>query len=99
MFAFVPCIVAPVLYGASIFIIKEEDMALTARTHKAPPGAYHHVAHQHNMQAQLIWSLPPVLVIPKLYCLVSSFISRQTDFFFPLSSRSFLSNRSLSQTR
>lgn len=54
MFAFVPCIVAPVLYGASIFIIKEEDMALTARTHKAPPGAYHHVAQQHNMQAQLI---------------------------------------------
>lgn len=54
MFAFVPCIVAPLLYGASIFIIKEEDMALTARTHKAPPGAYHHVAQQHNMQAQLI---------------------------------------------
>ncbi|CCD68050.1 G-protein coupled receptors family 1 profile domain-containing protein [Caenorhabditis elegans] len=55
MFAFVPCIIAPLLYGASIFIIKEEDMALTARTHtKTGTGAYHHVAHQHNMQAQLI---------------------------------------------
>ncbi|CAB3410801.1 unnamed protein product [Caenorhabditis bovis] len=52
--AYVPCVVAPILYGASLFIIKEEDMALTARTHKTPPGAYHHVAQQHNMQAQLI---------------------------------------------
>ncbi|CAD6184437.1 unnamed protein product [Caenorhabditis auriculariae] len=52
--AFTQCIIAPALYGASLFIIKEEDMALTARTHKAPPGAYHHVAQQHNMQAQLI---------------------------------------------
>ncbi|CAI5439168.1 unnamed protein product [Caenorhabditis angaria] len=54
--AFFPCIIAPAIYGASLFIIKEEDMSLTTRTHKAPPGAYHHVAGQpqHSMQAQLI---------------------------------------------
>uniref|UniRef100_A0A915ACA4 G-protein coupled receptors family 1 profile domain-containing protein n=3 Tax=Ascarididae TaxID=6250 RepID=A0A915ACA4_PARUN len=34
--AYTQCIVSPGLYGASLFLMKEEDMALTARAHKAP---------------------------------------------------------------
>jgi hypothetical protein len=33
--AYVQCIVSPVFYGASLFLMKEEDMALTARANKA----------------------------------------------------------------
>ncbi|RCN38799.1 7 transmembrane receptor [Ancylostoma caninum] len=50
--AFTQCLVSPALYGASLFMMKEEDMALTARTHKGATG-YQHV-QSHNMQAQLI---------------------------------------------
>ncbi|KAF8365639.1 npr-23 [Pristionchus pacificus] len=55
------CLVSPFLYGASLFLIKEEDMALTVRAHKAGAGGgatYHHPnsAHHHpaGVQAQLI---------------------------------------------
>lgn len=56
------CLVSPFLYGASLFLIKEEDMALTVRAHKAgavPGASYHHpnsAAHHHpqGVQAQLI---------------------------------------------
>lgn len=51
--AFSQCFVAPALYGASLFMMKEEDMALTARTHKNAPSQYPHV-HAHSLQAQLI---------------------------------------------
>ncbi|VDK40898.1 unnamed protein product [Gongylonema pulchrum] len=34
--AFMQCFISPALYGASLFMMKEEDMALTARAHKAP---------------------------------------------------------------
>uniref|UniRef100_A0A2K6WLN8 G_PROTEIN_RECEP_F1_2 domain-containing protein n=1 Tax=Onchocerca volvulus TaxID=6282 RepID=A0A2K6WLN8_ONCVO len=34
--AFMQCFISPGLYGASLFLMKEEDMALTARAHKAP---------------------------------------------------------------
>uniref|UniRef100_A0A1I7XRI0 G_PROTEIN_RECEP_F1_2 domain-containing protein n=1 Tax=Heterorhabditis bacteriophora TaxID=37862 RepID=A0A1I7XRI0_HETBA len=51
-FAFTQCLISPALYGASLFMMKEEDMALTARTHKNTPG-YQHVP-THNLQAQLI---------------------------------------------
>ncbi|VDM85244.1 unnamed protein product [Strongylus vulgaris] len=52
--AFTQCLVSPALYGASLFMMKEEDMALTARTHKGATG-YQHVQSQNNpMQAQLI---------------------------------------------
>uniref|UniRef100_A0AC35U0A8 G protein-coupled receptor n=1 Tax=Rhabditophanes sp. KR3021 TaxID=114890 RepID=A0AC35U0A8_9BILA len=32
------CIISPVLYGASLVLMKEEDMALTARAHKGLQG-------------------------------------------------------------
>lgn len=39
---FIPSILHSVLYGLSIFMMKEDDMALTSRSHKATyqaPGA------------------------------------------------------------
>lgn len=50
--AFTQVIISPALYGASLFMMKEEDMALTARTHKTPTPGYQHVPH--SLQAQLI---------------------------------------------
>ncbi|CAI4227557.1 unnamed protein product [Auanema sp. JU1783] len=50
--AFSQCFLSPALYGASLFMMKEEDMALTARTHKNNPQ-YQHVP-THSLQAQLI---------------------------------------------
>ncbi|GMT26794.1 hypothetical protein PFISCL1PPCAC_18091 [Pristionchus fissidentatus] len=61
--AYANCLISPFLYGASLFMIKEEDMALTARAHKAGGGnggggAYHHPSsaghHPAGVQAQLI---------------------------------------------
>ena len=52
--AFTQVIVSPALYGASLFMMKEEDMALTARTHhKVGTPGYQHVP-THTLQAQLI---------------------------------------------
>lgn len=50
--AFTQCFITPALYGASLFMIKEEDMALSARTHKTNPQ-YQHIP-THSLQAQLI---------------------------------------------
>ncbi|CAJ0585324.1 unnamed protein product, partial [Mesorhabditis spiculigera] len=51
--AFTNVLISPVLYGASLFMMKEEDMTLTARAHKAGTAGYH---QHHNIaaQAQLI---------------------------------------------
>ncbi|MFH4976101.1 hypothetical protein AB6A40_002810 [Gnathostoma spinigerum] len=34
--AYFQCIISPALYGASLFLMKEEDMALSARAHRTP---------------------------------------------------------------
>jgi hypothetical protein len=36
--AYLQCIVSPLFYGASLFLMKEEDMALTARANKGASG-------------------------------------------------------------
>ncbi|VDD94997.1 unnamed protein product [Enterobius vermicularis] len=41
--AYAQCIISPVLYGASLFLLKEEDMTLTNRAHKTTNA--HQMAH------------------------------------------------------
>lgn len=45
---FFQLLVAPILYGLSLVMMKEEDMALTARAHKNT-NAYHPVTPGHNL--------------------------------------------------
>uniref|UniRef100_A0A0K0F2V7 G_PROTEIN_RECEP_F1_2 domain-containing protein n=1 Tax=Strongyloides venezuelensis TaxID=75913 RepID=A0A0K0F2V7_STRVS len=44
--AYFQSIISPILYGSSLFLMKEEDMALTARAHKAGPNSYQPVQLQ-----------------------------------------------------
>uniref|UniRef100_A0A0K0E938 G_PROTEIN_RECEP_F1_2 domain-containing protein n=1 Tax=Strongyloides stercoralis TaxID=6248 RepID=A0A0K0E938_STRER len=44
--AYFQSIISPLLYGSSLFLMKEEDMALTARAHKAGPNSYQPVQLQ-----------------------------------------------------
>ncbi|KAL3088817.1 hypothetical protein niasHT_023165 [Heterodera trifolii] len=49
---YAPSMVAPFVYGLSLFQMKEEDMAMTARAHKTMNTATYHPHHHHNQQQQ-----------------------------------------------